>query len=56
VDQVSGWVRVRVKVRVRNASFPSGMKLYTCKTFQKWMKIGLLFPSIFGSGTYLIAI
>jgi len=30
------------------------MKLYTCKTFQKWMKIGPPFPSIFGNGTYLV--
>jgi len=33
VDKVSGWVRVRV--RVRNVSFPSGMKLYTCKNLPK---------------------
>jgi len=37
---------VKVRVRVRNVSFPSGMKLCTCKNLP--MKIGPPFPSIFG--------
>jgi len=52
VDQVSGWVRVRV----RNVSFPFGKKLYTCKNLPKVDENRSTIPSIFGSRTYLVII